>query len=64
MKAFWQGLWMATCVAGTGVAGASFGLQYNLLGAAILGALGLALGAALAHANPLKVLHGLLQVLS
>jgi hypothetical protein len=61
MKAFFRGLWITFCAIFCAVGGAYFGWQYNLAGALILGALGLAFGAELAFAGPRTVLRSIVE---
>jgi len=55
---------MVTCVVGAGSAGAMFGWQFNLTGAAILGILGMAFGIMLGYQSPWRALEALFHVLS
>ncbi|GEM_PF-1924843 len=62
MKAFFRGLWIIFCAIAGATAGAYFGWHYNLAGALILGALGLAFGAGLAFAGPRTVLRSIIEL--
>lgn len=64
MKAFLRTLWMVSCVVVAGAAGALFGSQYNLAGAAILDILGMAFGIAIGYSSPWRTLEGLFHFLS
>ncbi|WP_086469062.1 hypothetical protein [Devosia lucknowensis] len=59
-----RAIWVVLCAACGAGAGAWFGLQYNLAGAAILGSLGLAFGAGIGFSNRCQLIDGVLQFLN